>query len=134
MNTSKLFEMYHSTFQPALKEGVYDVKMLKHEFVETATTQYIKFTYEMLDNGRVITDNKFEAGLGVMVSHLRQQLNREDEAVVPIDFFNELIEHETPIKIWVVKRMVNGSQKTNFNFLEPLPEKEDKPNLTIEED
>ena len=33
MNTNKLMDMYNSTFQPALEEGVYNVKMLSHEYV-----------------------------------------------------------------------------------------------------
>ena len=57
-----------------------------------------------------------------MVSHIRQQLGRENEAIQPIEFFNELIANKTPINIWVVKRVVNGYPRTNFNFLEPIPE------------
>jgi len=135
MDTTKLMEMYKSTFQPALAEGVYDVKMLSHEYVNNETADYIKFTFEIIDGeqkGRKLTENRFEKGFGVMVSHLRQQLNRENEAVKPIEFFNELIANATPIKIWVVKNIVKGSPRTNFNFLEPI--KEVKPNTTVVDD
>lgn len=136
MNTNKLMEMYNSTFQPALAEGVYRVKMLSHEYCENANgvtkKPYIKFTFEVLENGRKLTDNRFDTGFGVMVSHLRQQLGRENEAVQPQAFFNELIENETPFNIWVVKRIVNGTPRTNFNFLEPIPEV--APNTTVVED
>ena len=135
MNTTKLMEMYKSTFQPALAEGTYKVKMLSHEYVANEKAPYIKFTFEVLSGaskGRKLTENRFEKGFGVMVSHLRQQLNREDEAVQPIEFFNELITNETEFTIWVVKRTVNGYPRTNFNFLEPI--KEEKPNTTVVED
>ena len=135
MNTNKLMEMYNSTFQPALAEGTYEVKMLSHEYVANEKAPYIKFTFEVVSGdaaGRKLNDNRFEKGFGVMVSHLRQQLGREDEAIQPQVFFNELIENGTVFKIWVVKRMVNGSPKTNFNFLEPI--KEEVPNTTVVED
>lgn len=132
MNTNKLMDMYNSTFQPALAEGTYEVKMLSHEYVDNDKAPYIKFTFEVLNNGRKLTENRFEKGFGVMVSHLRQQLGRENEAIEPKKFFDELIEKKTPFKIWVVKRDVNGIQRTNFNFLEPP--KAEAPNTTVVED
>lgn len=139
MNTNKLMEMYNSTFQPALKEGVYEVKMLSHKYVEVdGKTPYIRLEFEVLnsdnaaDKGRKLTENRFERGFGVMVSHLRQQLGRENEAIQPIEFFNELIANATPFKIWVVKRMVNNAPRTNFNFLEPIAET--TPNTDVVED
>lgn len=132
MNTNKLMEMYNSTFQPALAEGVYTVKMLSHEYVENEKNAYIKFQFEVLGTGRKLTENRFEKGFGVMVSHLRQQLGRENEAIQPKEFFNELITNETPFNIWVIKRVVNGSPRTNFNFLEPIPEA--TPNTEVVED
>ena len=135
MNTTKLMEMYNSTFQPALAEGVYKVKMLSHEYVSHNNGDYIKFVFEVTegnDKGRKLTENRFEKGFGVMVSHLRQQLGRENEAVQPIVFFNELINGKTEFNIWVIKRIVNGSPRTNFNFIEPI--KEETPNTEVVED
>ena len=122
MDTNKLLAMYNNTFQPALQEGKYKVRMLSHEYVANDKTPYIKFEFEVIETGRKLTENRWEKGFGVMVSHIRQQLGRENEAVQPIEFFNELIANKTPINIWVVKRMVNGYPKTNFNFLEPIAE------------
>lgn len=122
MDTNKLLAMYNNTFQPALQEGKYEVRMLSHEYVANDKAPYIKFEFEVIETGRKLTENRFEKGFGVMVSHIRQQLGRENEAVQPIEFFNELIANKTPINIWVVKRVVNGYPRTNFNFLEPIPE------------
>jgi len=124
--------MYNSTFQPALTEGLYVTKMLSHEYVKNNENPYIKFTFEVVDTGRKLIENRFERGFGVLVSHLRQQLGRENEAVEPKKFFDELIANQTPIKIWVVKRTVNGYPRTNFNFLEPI--KEEKPNTAVVDD
>lgn len=129
MNTNKLFEMYNSTFQPALTEGEYTVQMLSHEYVDNENAPYIKFQFKIVNNDRILTENRFEKGFGVLVSHLRQQLGRENEAVKPQEFFDELILNKTPIKIWVVKRIINGVPRTNFNFLEPIPEQ--TPNTEI---
>lgn len=132
MEANKLFEMYNSTFQPALKEGVYQVKMVSHEYVANEKAPYIKFTFETIDNGRKLTENRFEKGFGVMISHLRQQLGRQDEEIVVKDFLDELIAKQTPFNIWIVKRIVNGAPKTNFNFLEPIEEA--APNTTVIDD
>lgn len=136
LNTNKLMDMYKiSTFQPALQVGKYKAIMKEHEYVAHESADYIKFTYEITEGdqkGRELTDNRFEKGFGVMVSHLRQQLGRETEAVQPMAFFNELIEKKTPIDIWVTKAVINGRQRTNFNFLEPI--KEEVPNVNVVDD
>ena len=136
LNTNKLMDMYKtSTFQPALQVGKYKAIMKSHEYVANTNADYIKFVYEITEGdqkNRELTDNRFEKGFGVMVSHLRQQLGRETEAVQPITFFNELIEKKTPIDIWVTKAVIDGRQRTNFNFLEPI--KEEVPNVTVVDD
>lgn len=134
MNTNKLSQMLNSTFQPALEEGIYDVVMKSYELVhnDRANVDYVVFKYDIPTLNREISENRFEKGLGVMVSHIRQQLGKEDEAVIPKELFDSLITNKTPLKLWVVKRIVGGIQRTNFNFLEPI--KEDKPNLNVVED
>lgn len=137
MNTNKLMEMYKSTFQPALEEGVYETVMTKHEYVANDKgNPYIKFTFKIKSTGRILTENRFEKGFGVLVSHIRQQLNRQNEAITPNTFFDELIEKETTIKIWITKRNVNGVPRTNFSFLEPIkePEEKAKPEITVVDD
>ena len=120
MNTNKLMEMYKSTFHPALEEGVYETEMVSHQYVANEKAPYIKFTFKVKDSNRTLTENRFEKGFGVMVSHLRQQLNRSNEAIKPFEFFDELIANKTTIKIWVTKNVINGVPRTNFQFLEPL--------------
>ena len=136
MNTNKLMEMYKSTFQPALEEGVYKVKMLSHTPVEKeGQSPYIRFEFEVTEGaskGRKLSENRFEAGFGVLVSHLRQQLGRENEAVVPTELFDELIKNGTEFNIWIVKRIINGRQRTNFNFIKPIEEA--KPNTEVVDD
>lgn len=128
-NTNKLLDMLKSTFKPALEEGKYAATMEKYEVVDNPNAPYVKFTYTLKDSGREVTDNRFEKGLGVMISHLRTQLGREKEDIIPQDFFKGLIDNKTEINIWVVKRTVNGVQKTNFNFLEPIKTTETTPTI-----
>ena len=120
MNANKTMEMYNSIFQPVLAEGVYTVKMTKYEYVANEKLPYIKFEFEVLETGRKLIENRFEKGFSVFLSQLRQQLGRENEAIKPQEFFNELINEETPFNIWVVRKIVNGIPRTNFNFLEPI--------------
>ena len=142
MNTSKLFEMYNSTFKPALAEGKYTVTLKSHEYVAHEKTPYIRIEMTIKDTDRVVVENRFENTFPVMISHLRQQLKREQEEVIPTDFLDELIENKTEFNIWVVKRIINGAQKTNVNFLEPIKQDtaqagfvtETKPNLTVVDD
>ena len=133
MNTNKLMEMYKSTFQPALEEGVYETEMVSHKYVDNKTAPYIQFTFKVKNSERTLTENRFEKGFGVMVSHIRQQLNRQSEAIKPNEFFDELIEKKTTIKIWVVKNTVNGVPRTNFQFLEPI-KKTEAPKIEVVED
>ena len=130
--TNKLVETYNTTFQPLIAEGVYNVKMLSHEYIASEKMPYIRFQFVVIDSGKIIAENRFEKGFAVMFSHLKQQLGRENEAIKPQEFFNELIKNETPFKIWVTKRVVNGAPRINFNFLGPIPEV--IPDVTVVED
>ena len=56
-----------------------------------------------------------------MLSHLKKQLQREDEEVVVQDFLNELIENKTQFNVWVTIYTDPNTLRsnTNINFLEP---------------
>lgn len=120
--TTKLYEMYtKGKFEPALKEGTYQTVLKSHEYV--AEHDYIRLNFEVIEGenkGRILNENRFVKGFPIMISHLRQQLKREDETIEPIPFLNELVTNKTPITIWVTKVLVNGSQKTNLNFIAPI--------------
>ena len=138
MNTTNLFKMYkQDKFQPTLPEGEYKVTMISQEYVPAKTadsSDYVKFQYKLVDKDRTITDNKFERGFAVMVSHLRQQLKRSEEEIIPMEFFQELIDNKTELKIWITKPIINGRTRININFLKPIEQTETKPNTTVVDD
>ena len=128
-----LKELMSKPIAPALKEGQHNV-ILKDYIVKTSSkfkndgsTEEKEYLQIVLNNGtRNINDNKFtEKSVSITVSHIRKQLGREYDEIVPIEFLNELKENQTPLTIWVTKD--NGY--TNINYLEPL----DKTETTTEE-
>ena len=119
---NKLIDFYKKGIsQPQLNEGVYTCKLVEHKLVETnPENPYIALTFET-NTGRKLTDNRFNQGFQIFVSHLKQQLGRGDEEVAVLEFLNNLIKEKTEFKIWITKYTpANGGQtRSNFNFLEP---------------
>lgn len=108
--------------QPQLKEGVYNCTLRSHKLVDTKPENpYIALEFEVVETGRVLTDNRFNQGFQIFISHLKQQLGRADESVNVLEFLNGLIADKTEFKIWITKYTpANGGQtRSNFNFLEP---------------
>ena len=122
-----------TTMQPALKEGKHAVTLKNFEvktsskFKNDGSTEEKEYLQIVLNNGtRDINDNKFtEKSVSITVSHMRKQLGREYDEIVPMDFLTELKEKQTPLTIWVTKD--NGY--TNINYLEPL----EKPTTPVEQ-
>lgn len=68
-----------------------------------------------------------------MLSHIREQLHRENEEIVVKDFLDSLIQNQIHINIWVSRVVLpDGTRKTNINFLEPL--KKETPNTEVVDD
>ena len=127
---NKLLELYEKgVSKPVLKPGKYNVVLKKTEFVlneKDENNSYIRVTMETTDESkREIQTNKFDRGFSIMISHLKKQLNREDEEVVIKDFLNELIENNTEFDIWVTTYEDPNTlrKQTNINFLEPIETK-----------
>ena len=138
MNSNKLLEIYNSSFKPALTAGKYEVVLLNHKYVADEQNPYIRLEFQVKETGRILVENRFIKSFPILVSHLRQQLGRESEEIIPATFLDELIKNKTTINLWVVKRTINGVPRTNFQFLEPLPEQPTtttkKPNTEVVDD
>lgn len=123
IRTSNLREFfYNGVSRPILKEGEYNVTLLKTEFIDHEKNPYIKVTLKDVETGREITTNKFDRGFQIMIAHLKKQLGLEDEEVKIQDFLKNLIEKETKFNIWITIYTDANTQRsnTNINFLKPL--------------
>ena len=113
-----------STYRKALKEGVHSSILTKYEVKEGINKEtgenkemlILTFTLPAEDN-RPITDvRSSEKAVAIMFSHLRKQLKKEEEDIIPQDFLNALIADKTEIKLYTVKT-VEGY--TNIAYLPP---------------
>ena len=127
---NKLLELYEKgVSKPVLKPGKYNVVLTKTEFVlneKDENNSYIRVTMQTTDaSKREIQTNKFDRGFQIMISHLKKQLNKENEEVVIKAFLDKLIEDKTKFDIWVTTYTDPETMRTqtNINFLEPIEPK-----------
>lgn len=109
---------------PVIKPGKYEKVLLKsYEKMTVNKNTFIRFTFKLADN-RELSDNRFAQGLGIMISHLREQLKLQDVEISGTELFEKC--KTQPFTLWVEKTtIVNAntglSQRvTNVHFLEPL--------------
>lgn len=107
-----------------VKPGKYDnVVIDSYEVVSSEEYDYVRFTYK-LENGNVISENRFPQGLSIMISHLREQLNLQDIEISGEELFEP---GKYKFTIWVEQKQLKDKftgeitgRVTNINFLEPL--------------
>lgn len=133
-NTATKFnfqEFMKQTLAPIVKAGKYDgvkIKEVKEFPIDAQHTQpMVGFTYQLAD-GRTIYENRFEQGLRIMVSHLREQLGLQDTEVNVADL---LTPGKITFSIWVEKvdtitRSGKATRVTNIHFLKPLEQPADE--------
>ena len=109
---------------PVVLPGKYENTVIENYEVQTSNgSTYVRFTFKLAD-GRKISDNRFQQGLGIMFSHLREQLNLQSEEMSPAELFERC--KKDKFTIWVEKTVIFNqntglSQRvTNIHFLEPL--------------
>lgn len=114
--------------------GKYENVVIKSKTIypktETNKQEFVRFTFKIAD-GREISDNRFEQGLNVMISQLREQLKLQEQE---IDVAELLKEDNHKFTIWVTRDKIFDGQTTKFytniHFLEPInstvPEKKEE--------
>lgn len=124
MATFNFNEFLSQKQAPVVLPGKYENVVISNYEVQTSkNSTYVRFTYK-LEDGRTISDNRFEQGLKIMVSHLREQLDLQTQEITP----NELFElcKEKGFSLWVERTTIFNANTglnqrvTNINFLEPL--------------
>ena len=123
-NTLNINELMNRKNPPVIKAGKYEnVTIKSYEVMTSNNNQFVRFTFK-LEDGREISDNRFAQGLGIMISHLREQLDLQDIEISGTELFEKCKTQK--FKIWVEKAVILNantglSQRvTNIHFLEPL--------------
>lgn len=129
MATFNFKEFLSQKQAPVVLPGKYENVTISNYEVQTSNNStYVRFTYKLAD-GRTISDNRFEQGLKIMVSHLREQLKLQSEEITPDELFATC--NEKGFTIWVEKTTIFNvntglnQRVTNINFLEPLNKTEE---------
>ena len=107
-----------------VKPGKYDNCVIdNYEVMSNGEYEYVRFTYK-LANGNVISENRFPQGLGIMISHLREQLNLQDIEISGEEIFEP---GKYKFTIWVEQKQLKDKftgeitgRVINISFLEPL--------------
>ena len=109
---------------PVVLPGKYENVTISNYEVQTSNNStFVRFTFKLAD-GRTISDNRFQQGLGIMFSHLREQLKLQSEEISPAELFEKC--KTTPFTLWVEKATIMNANTgltqrvTNIHFLEPL--------------
>ena len=137
-NTLDVKDIMSRKNPPVVHAGEYaGVTIKSYEVMEVRDSQFVRFTFKLAD-GREISDNRFAAGLGVMISHLREQMNLQDVEITGEELFEKC--KTQPFKIWVEKATIFNANTglyqrvTNINFLKPLNDQAQPEGESVESD
>ena len=121
-----LSELMNKVFTAELTEGEHTATLKSWELKPNAdpTKEYLRMTFivENCDVEQEFIRNMFERDVSIAVSHMRRQLNRSNESIVPTAFFNELITSAPTLKMWVQYPVVstkNGAQRRQNVYFQP---------------
>lgn len=79
---------------------------------------FLTFKWKVIEDGRIVTDNRtFPVGTDILASALIQQLNSEN-AVEQEDLFQNILDAQTPVDMWVERKAKDDDTFTNYHFRE----------------
>ena len=116
------------TFNAELTEGKHTAKLTSWEYKpheNDNSKDYIRmvFTADNCGKQQEFVRNLFERDVTIAISHLRRQLNRVNEDIVPNEFLDELVSAETPFSFWIsyptVATKKGMQRRQNIHFLAP---------------
>ena len=82
---------------------------------------FVAFKWQLVDDNRVITDNRsFPVGTDILSAQLLQQLPADSvaNAMEQIDLFQSILDAKTPVYMWVERRTKDSDMFTNYHFRE----------------
>lgn len=118
MSFKSFFEA--GTLLKPLEAGKYEVTLKSATFQENPedpSKSYVRVELQFPD--RVVVDNRFEKGFGIMLSQIRKQLGKADESMAVQDILAEA--QAVTLEAWVSYNVVDGKTYQNINYLPPLP-------------
>lgn len=106
-----------------LKDGVYDVKLLKYTEVDNDKGGYLELKWKFLNDGRIVTDNKFNPGYNIIANQYKKLIGAEDKTLTLNEIY-DLMSKEESIKIEVSHQISCNKQGvmqefTNINIYNP---------------
>lgn len=138
-----LRELMNRPFQAEMVEGHHRVSLVNWEYTAdkqgNAANDYITLTLKHAHGES--RNNFFEKDMSIFLSHVRRQLDRQQETIDPRAFLNELKTNQTEFDCWVVFRTIpdkNDLTKSrrvrNLLFIAPAPDNTPSTPNTTEDD
>lgn len=103
-----------------LKEGKYKAKMHNFALVPATTPEakpYIRIELQLLEDGRIIVDNRFQTGFNIMIEQIKEQMGISDEDVAVQDLLNHCRTHQ--FTAWITYTEVEGKTYRNVSYRAP---------------
>ena len=137
-----LRDLMNRPFQAEMVEGHHRVSLINWEYTaneQNPANDYITVTLKH-EHGES-RNNFFEKDMSIFLSHIRRQLDRQQETIDPRLFLKELIDNKTEFDCWVVFRTIPDKTdltKTrrvrNLLFIEPAPDATPNATSNVTED
>lgn len=125
-----LKDLMSRTYFAEITEGKHTAKLQSWKLFEDKNgnpdNDYIRMQFTINNCGTEQTYNRnmFERDISIMLSQIRRQLGRQDEAIQPVDFFNTLINDQTGFDMWIEWQLVTtktGARRVqNVRFIAPV--------------
>lgn len=131
-----LRENRNRVFLPPLEPGKYRITIKSLNFHEHPTDpekDYYSIVLQFPD--RTATDNRFEQGWNILLSHLRRQTQNKETYPTAEAFIQHYIDNQIELDCWyTVEPDSTGRLRQRYNFLEPLSKPENSTQEATPED
>lgn len=105
-----------------LTAGKYRARIINATVVKPTTTgaePYVRVEVELIDDKRLIVDNRFKKGFQIMIDHIKEQLGVQDQDILVSEFIAYLKTIE--LEVWISYQTVLGKGTyRNINYLPPV--------------
>lgn len=105
-----------------LQAGDYGAKIHNATIVSANTSDpnskpYVRVELQLLDDGRIIVDNRFQTGFQIMIDQLKTQLGMDSLDIAVQDLIAHCKQHS--FRVWITYQEVEDKTYRNVNYREP---------------